>query len=416
MTNTTRVKLGCYATNITMAVVCNLPPVLFLTFATKYNISYTLLGLLVLINFSTQLGIDLVFSFFSHKFNIPKVVKAMPLFAIAGFVLYALWPTLSPTSAYIGLVAGTVLFSAASGFAEVLVSPVIAALPSDNPESDMSKLHAVYAWGAVGIILFSTVFLLVFGLSNWYILTLILTILPIVAFVLLAGSKLPEMETPEKVSGVIELLKNKGIWLCFAGIFLGGSSEVVMAEWSSGYLEKSLGIPKIWGDICGVALFSVALGFGRTLYGKRGKNIEKVLLLGASGAALCYLIAVVSPFPVIGLLACAFTGFCVSMLWPGSLIVSSGRFPTGGVFIYALMAAGGDCGASVGPQLVGLVTDLSMTNPWVVSLAGKLGISAEQLGLKFGMAVGMLFPLLAIIVFAAILKTKKNYMKKANSL
>ena len=409
MTNTTRVKLGCYATNITMAIVCNLPPVLFLTFATKYNISYTLLGLLVLINFSTQLGIDLIFSFFSHKFNIPKVVKATPLFAIAGFVIYAVLPTFAPQQAYIGLVIGTVLFSAASGFAEVLISPVIAALPSDNPERDMSNLHAVYAWGAVGIILFSTVFLLLFGLSSWNILTLILTILPFIAFILLSGSTLPEMETPEKVSGVIELLKNKGIWLCFAGIFLGGSSEVVMAEWSSGYLEKSLCIPKIWGDVCGVALFSVALGFGRTLYGKIGKNIEKVLVLGASGATVCYLLAIISPFPVIGLLACAFTGFCVSMLWPGSLIVSSGRFPAGGVFIYALMAAGGDCGAALGPQLVGLVTDLSMANPHVALMSEKLGITAEQLGLKFGMAVGMLFPLCAIAVFTAILKTRKKY-------
>ena len=70
-----RVKSGCYATNITMAVVCNLPPVLFITFHSLYGVSYSLLGLLVLINFVTQLTVDLIFSFFSHKINIPKVVK-----------------------------------------------------------------------------------------------------------------------------------------------------------------------------------------------------------------------------------------------------------------------------------------------------------------------------------------------------
>ena len=273
----------------------------------------------------------------------------------------------------------------------------------------MSNLHAAYAWGAVFVILFSTVFLLIFKSQNWHILTLILNLIPLIAFMLLAKSKIPQMETPEKVSGVVEMLKNKGIWLCFAGIFLGGASEVIMAEWSSGYLEKAIGLPKIWGDVCGVALFSVALGFGRTLYGKIGKNIERVLVLGAVGATLCYLVAIVSPFPIAGLLACAFTGFCVSMLWPGSLIVSSGRFPTGGVFIYALMAAGGDFGAAVGPQLVGLVTDFTIAHPTVSAFAQNIGITAEQMGLKFGMATGMLFPLCAIGVFTAILKTKKAY-------
>ena len=127
--------------------------------------------------------------------------------------------------------------------------------------------------------------------------------------------------------------------------------------------------------------------------------------LGSIGAAACYFIAAVSPFPIIGLLACAFTGFCVSMLWPGSLVVASDRFPKGGVVIFALMAAGGDLGASVGPQLVGVVTDSVMNNPDCVSLAQKIGITTEQLGMKSGMLVGMIFPLVAIVVYSIIRKS-----------
>ena len=92
------------------------------------------------------------------------------------------------------------------------------------------------------------------------------------------------METPEKVSGVLEHLKKKELWLCFLAIFLGGASECTMAQWSSSYLEKAIGLPKIWGDVFGVALFSMALGLGRTLYAKYGKNAEKILFLGAIGA------------------------------------------------------------------------------------------------------------------------------------
>ena len=67
-----RVKYACYTTNLSMSVVGTLSPILFVTFRTMYGISYTLLGLLVLLIFCTQLVIDLIFSFFSHKFNIPK--------------------------------------------------------------------------------------------------------------------------------------------------------------------------------------------------------------------------------------------------------------------------------------------------------------------------------------------------------
>ena len=48
-----RVKLACYAVNISMAIVSNLPPLLFLTFRSMYGLSYSLLGLLVVINFFT---------------------------------------------------------------------------------------------------------------------------------------------------------------------------------------------------------------------------------------------------------------------------------------------------------------------------------------------------------------------------
>jgi fucose permease len=214
------------------------------------------------------------------------------------------------------------------------------------------------------------------------------------------------MKTPERASGAVSMLKNKGIWLCIIGIFLGGASECTMAQWSSGYLEAALGIPKVWGDIFGVAMFAVMLGLGRSLYAKYGKGIERVLFLGAVGATVCYLTAAVSSVAILGLVACALTGFCTSMMWPGSLIVASDRFPTGGVFIFAIMAAGGDLGASVGPQLIGIITDTVSANATAQGLAQSLSLSPEQLGMKLGMLVGMLFPLCAIGVYARLRKIK----------
>lgn len=411
-TNYKRLKYACYTTNVSMSVVANLSPILFLTFHNLYGISYSLLGSLVLINFIAQLLIDLVFSFFSHKFNIPLAVKITPLLTLVGLFLYAVCPLAFPQYAYAGLVVGTLVFSVSGGLAEVLISPVIAAIPSDDPDREMSKLHSVYAWGVVPVILISTLFLYVFGPQSWHWLALLYMLVPLVAFLLFTKAQIPQMETPEKVSGALSFLKNKGLWLCVGAIFLGGASECIMAQWSSGYIEQALGIPKVWGDIFGVAVFSVMLGMGRTLYAKKGKKIGNVLFLGSIGATICYLLAAICNMPLIGLVACAFTGLCVSMLWPGSLIVASDRFPQGGVFIFAMMAAGGDLGASVGPQLIGVITDFAIANPTIVSFAEGMNLAPEQMGMKLGMLVGMLFPLTAIAVYFVIKKSRNEKLFK----
>ena len=402
--NTLIVKSGCYAANISMAVVANVPPVLFLTFRSLYGLSYSLLGLLVVINFFTQLGIDLIFSFFAHKFNIAKTVKIMPLICISGFLAYAILPTFIPNNVFLALVVGTVIFSAASGLAEVLISPTIAALPSDNPDREMSKLHSSYAWGAVAVITISTIFLSLFGVKNWQWLILLFCLLPFCSFLLFSKATLPKMDTPEKVSSALSFFKNKTVLLCIFAIFLGGSAECTMAQWSSSYLERALGLPKILGDTLGVALFAVTLGIGRTLYSKIGKNISKVLIWGAVGSTLCYLITAITDIAFLGLFACAFTGFCASMLWPGSLIVASNKFSDGGVFIFAVMAVGGDLGASVGPQLVGIIIDAVIDKGEI--LANTLGYTTEQLGMKTGILFAMLFPLIAIFVYKKLSKNK----------
>ena len=394
-----RTKYACYSTNITMAVIANISPLLFLTFRTLYNVSYSQLGLLVLVYFSVQLLIDLVFSFFSHKFNIEKTVVATPVFAAVGLLVYALAPFITPNNVYIGLLLGTLIFSASGGLAEVLISPVIAAIPSKDPEREMSKLHSIYAWGSVFVVIVATLYILCFGAENWQYLALLLTIVPITAFLLFLGAKIPKMETPERVTGALKQLKNKNLWLCVAAIFLGGAAECTMSQWASGYIERALGIDKLWGDIFGVAAFGLTLALGRTLYAKYGRNITKILLLGAIGAFICYIVAAFSENGIIGLAACALTGFCVSMLWPGCLVVAQEYFKKGGVFIFAMMAAGGDFGASVGPQLVGVITDTVTASQSFLSLASKLAISSEQLGMKTGMLFGSLFPLAAVFVY-----------------
>lgn len=129
-----RTKRACYFSYFSMTSVFCLPPLLFATFRESYGISFTLLGTLVLVNFLTQLGIDLVFTFFHKHFNLKIVVRVMPLLTSVGLFIYALIPMFLPQYAYVGLLFGTVVFSVSAGLSEVLLSPIIAAIPSKNPE------------------------------------------------------------------------------------------------------------------------------------------------------------------------------------------------------------------------------------------------------------------------------------------
>lgn len=403
-----RTKFACYYAYIACSSVFSLPPLLFVTFHEMYNVSYTLLGTLVLTNFCTQLFIDLIFTFFSKHFNIHKVIRTMPLISALGMAIYALVPTFFPQFAYAGLLIGTIIFSVASGLGEVLLSPLIAAIPSKTPEKDMSRLHSLYGYGVVSVIIISTVFLKIFGNENWMYLTLFFAALPVGTFVLFSISPFPEMNISSSDSGK----KGKGtgfaIALCVLCIFLGSAAENTMTNWISGFAENALHISKTLGDILGFMVFAILLAVCRSVYAKTGGNISTVLLVGMAGATLCYLVAGLSSNPVVSLIACVLTGLATSMLWPGTLILMEEKIPGVGVTAYALMAAGGDFGASVAPQLMGVVVDKVAVSNWANSLSATLNLTPEQIGMKTGMLVAMLFPLFGI----ALLFFIKKYFKK----
>ncbi len=390
-------KHACYFAYLAMSSIFSLPPLLFNTLRTMYGVSYTLLGTLVLINFCTQLTVDLIFTFFTKYFNPHKTVRIMPCLTTLGLLVYALVPTFFPQIAYLGFVVGTVIFSIAAGLCEVMLSPTVAALPSDNPDRDMSMLHSLYGWGVLMVVCVSTAFLRIVGAQYWMILTLFWAMLPIISCVLFCASTLPKMDlTSTSESAEAAKKKNFGLALCVACIFLGSAAENAMTNWISGYMETALHLPKVVGDILGMAAFAMLLVTARTLYAKYGKNITAVLLYSMIGAVICYLVAALSPFVALSMIACVLTGFVTSMLWPGTLIMMEEKIPNPGVTAYALMAAGGDFGASVAPQMLGIVTDNVAASGWAAQLAFNLSLTPDEIGMKVGMIAASVFPLIGV--------------------
>ncbi len=400
-------KKACHLTGMTMAISANLSPLLFLTFKDMYNLSYTLLGFLVVINFCTQLFVDLIFTFFAKHFNIHKAVRSTPLVIFVGLILYAVLPMVFPEKAFLWIAIGTVIFSVASGLSEILLSPVIAAIPSENPEGEMSILHSMYAWGVVGVVILSTLFLTIFGGTNWTYLALIWSVVPFTAFLMFLKAKLPPINTFESKQKKTKIF-NKGIVLCAFCIFFGGAAECTMSQWASGFIENAIGVPKLYGDVIGVALFAALLGTGRILYSKYGKKIINILLFGMLGASICYFLASLSLSPAIGIIACALTGIFTSMLWPGTLIYVEEKFENVGVAVYALMAAGGDMGASVAPQLLGFVSDKFSLTDYAMKISQTFNISAEQVGMRAGLLVAGIFPVAGLL---CVLCMKKHFKR-----
>lgn len=414
--NFKRTKYACYFTTLSTSSVFSLQPLLFSTFRNLYDISYTLLGTLVAVNFCTQLAIDLIFSFLSKHFNIHKTIRLMPVVTAVGMCIYAIIPTIFPQYAYAGLLAGTFIFSVAAGLGEVLLSPTVAACPSDNPEKDMSTLHSLYGYGLVGVAVVSTVFLQFVGQDYWMYLTLMWAVLPFIAAIMLASVPLPQMNIGNDVKeNVNSRHRTQSILLCMMCIFLGACAENTMTNWISVYTEKVLNLPKIWGDLFGMALFATVLALTRTLYARYGKNIYRTLVISMIATVVFYATAAVSPVASVSLVACVAVGISTSMLWPGTLILMEERIPSVGVATYALMAAGGDLGASFAPQALGVLVDKLSLTQWASDMANTLSITTEQLGFKVGMLSATIFPLLGLIVLLFIRK-HFNKQKQNNSI
>jgi MFS family permease len=105
------------------------------------------------------------------------------------------------------------------------------------------------------------------------------------------------------------------------------------------------------------------------------------MTIGSCLAVACYLVAALSPFPILSLIACSICGFATSLLWPGSIVLSTRVFPLAGAGMFALLAAAGDTGAAIGPYLIGLVAD-----------------HAPVLQLKAGLIAGAVFPFILIFL------------------
>lgn len=259
----------------------------------------------------------------------------------------------------------------------------------------MSMLHSLFAWGQLATILGTTAFLYVFGKGAWVYAVALWSIVPVVNFFLWLRVPIPPQVPEEKREGMGKIFTQNFFIVAMIVLALGAASELSVAQWSSTFMEKGMGLPKITGDLMGSCLFAILFGIGRLSFGIWGGRFDlgKMMLRGAALAFVCALTISFSTVNWLTFAACAMSGFAVSLMWPGTLVLTAARYPLAGTWMFAILAAAGDIGAAIGPWLVGVTADVGT----------KVLALSEPAALRSGMLLGALFPL---GVFIGLLKMR----------
>ena len=383
-----------YVGYLTQAITINFAPLLFITFEKTYGISLGKISLLIAISFLTQLAADAIWAKFSQKFNPRAGAILAHVCAVVGMTGFAWMPEVLPDP-YVGLILAVMIAAVGGGIIEVLISPIVEACPTDEKSSAMSLLHSFYSWGLAGVVLLSTLFFATVGIENWRILSCLWAIIPTIGAIAFCFVPIYELETPaeESKQGKPSLARSGLFWIFFLMMFCAGAAEQAMGQWASSFAESGLGVSKAVGDILGPCTFAILMGTSRIVYGKSGGrlNLRRFIVLSSILCIVSYLIAALSPFPLLSLAGCSLCGLAVGILWPGTYSLASSKIPFGGVRMFALLAMAGDIGCLVGPTAAG----------WIAEACGN--------NLKISFLISILFPALILLMcYLGFRKPKKK--------
>ena len=390
-------KLACYASYISSAVVNNFAALLFVIFTHQFGLCMLELSFLITLNFCVQMLVDFLGAKYVDKIGYRKSIVAANVFSALGLAALGILPQLMP--AFSGLCCAVILYAIGSGLMEVLVSPIVEAIPSDGKAASMSFLHSFYCWGQMLTVLNTTAFFVLFGQQTWPVLCVLWAILPMLTALLFTRVPIHSFTDEETKVPMRKLFGMKVFWIFLILMLCSGASELTMAQWASLFAETALGVSKTVGDLFGPCLFAITMGISRVLYGKFADKVSltKYIILSAMLCVVSYLLVSICRSSVLSLTGCALCGFSVGVMWPGVLSLAAVKCPEGGTAIFALLAMAGDIGCFAGPALAAQVSEHH-------SLLGS--------PLKAGLFAAVVFPIV-LILGTYLLKNKKDERKDA---
>lgn len=395
---------ACYLGYITQAIVVNLAPLFFVIFQNSFKIGYEQIANLVLITFIIQIVVDALMIKFVSILGYRVSAVSAHIFAAVGLACMGILPMVMDP--YTGILISVMIYSVGGGLIEVVVSPIVDALPGEAKASAMSLLHSFYSWGQMIVVILTTVILACIDDNLWYIIPILWSLIPFFNIFKFLKVPIVNIAQEQKHYGIGKFLKSPVFVVALLLMICSGAAELSMAQWASLFAERGLGIPKIAGDLLGPCLFAMLMGVGRTVYGIFGEkiNIEKVLIISSVFTIGCYLITVFVPYAPISLMGCALCGIGVSLMWPGMLSYTSQKYNyKAGPVLFSLLALGGDLGCSVGPWLTGKVSDIYLNSVDVITAA------VESQAIRYGLLTAILFPLLMLVLVVIMKKLPQKF-------
>ncbi len=346
----------CYGAMMTLAIGLNLLPVFLTTLSALYGgdagLTQEQLGRLGAIAFAGLAGGIVMTGPLVDRAGPKPFVQLSNVLVAAGLVGLAF------SGSYTVLCVWMFILGLGAGILDMVLSPVVSALNPERRAVAMNWLHSFYAVGAVVTILVGALALkLGFG---WKESCLVLVPLPLALLVAFGAQRFPSLTAEGGRMTMGALVKERWFIVAMVAIFLGGATELGMAQWLPAYAETDLGFSQ-WTASMALLAFSVALALGRMVIGAIGGkwNAFQIMAWGCGLSVVLFLMGSFLPSPVGALMACVAAGFTGSCLWPTMLAVTADRYPDGGASMFGALAALGNAGGIFMPWLVGAIADRS---------------------------------------------------------
>ena len=141
-----RTLYASYLDYVVQGIVNNVNPILLIYYQRLLGLPLTKISVLIAVNFAVQIATDLLSSRYVGKVGIRKCMLLANGISALGLIGIAVFPMLC-ANAYPALLAATVLNAVGGGLIEVLVSPIVEAIPGKHKDKRMSMLHSFYSWG-----------------------------------------------------------------------------------------------------------------------------------------------------------------------------------------------------------------------------------------------------------------------------
>jgi len=348
--------LLCYGAMMSLAIGINLLPVFLTTLSRTYGgaagLTAEQLGRLGAFAFAGLVAGILVTGPLADRWGVKLFTQLGNAFIAASLAAMAFAP------GYASLGAAIFFMGLGAGIIDMVLSPIVSALNPGRRAVALNWLHSFYCVGAAVTVLAGS--LALHAGFGWRGSCLVLLPLPLFLLAAFAPLAFPEAAPAGARTRVRTLLRHRWFQLAAFGIFLGGATELGMAQWLPAYAERSLGFPA-WVGGGALLLFSVAMALGRMVVGAAGAGLDafRMMAWGCGASVALFMLGSFLPHPVLALAACVLVGFTGSCLWPTMLAVTADRYPAGGASMFGTLAALGNAGGIFMPWVVGWIADRS---------------------------------------------------------